>query len=157
MFLDRRQIELIKQAIEDYKFMKEELEAKINKDYTMEELTNFISKFKGTEITSVEDYNTDYAYLDFNYNAVNMFVQWDKEIDNKLKVSSTFEIYDRTICSYVIEDFLTVEEYQKLINTPKESMLRDIIADLKWYDSNNKQEQYQDCVDKIIHFLKEEF
>ena len=86
-----------------------------------------------------------------------MNVSFDKETGAKFKVSSTFEIYDTEKLEFIVEDFITVEEYKKLIETPKEKMLKDIVADLKWYESNNKEEEYKECSDKIIKFLKEEF
>ena len=72
-------------------------------------------------------------------------------------MSTTFEIYDRESHEYIVEDFLGVVGYEDLINTPKDKMLSDIVADLKYYDSHNQIDIYNTCVDKIISFLKEEF
>ena len=99
MFLDIRQRELIKNTIKDYKFMKEEIEQKIEKNFTIEELKDFINKFRDTEITSVDSY-ADYGYLDFNYKNANMCVGWESE--NKY-VGSTFEIFDDKNREYIVK------------------------------------------------------
>lgn len=153
MFLDIRQRELIKNTIKDYKFMKEEIEQRIAKKDTIEELKDFINKFRDTEITSVDDY-ADYGYLDFNYKNANMCISWEN--DNKF-VGATFEIFDDKKKEYIVEDFLTIEDYEELMNTPKEDMLRNAVADLKFYDAHNLKDNYNECLEKIIVFLKEEF
>lgn len=153
MFLDIRQRELIKNTIKDYKFMKEEIEQRIAKKDTIEELKDFINKFRDTEITSVDDY-ADYGYLDFNYKNANMCISWEN--DNKF-VGTTFEIFDDKKKEYIVEDFLTIEDYEELMNAPKEDMLRNAVADLKFYDAHNLKDNYNECLEKIIVFLKEEF
>lgn len=153
MFLDIRQRELIKNTIKDYKFMKEEIEQRIAKKDTIEELKDFINKFRDTEITSVDDY-ADYGYLDFNYKNANMCISWEN--DNKF-VGTTFEIFDDKKKEYIVEDFLTIEDYEELMNTPKEDMLRNAVADLKFYDAHNLKDNYNECLEKIIVFLKEEY
>ena len=154
MILDARKINVIKKEIENYKFMKEELEQRITKNDTLEELSDFINKFRDTEITSLEKYE-DYGYLDFLYKGVNMCVSWKKS--KGIYVSKYFEIYDSKEEEYIVEDFLTIEEYEKLMNTPKENMLRDAVADLKFYDAHDLKENYEKTLEKIIVFLKEEF
>lgn len=154
MFLDARKINVIKKEIENYKFMKEELEQRIAKNDTLEELSDFINKFRDTEITSLEKYE-DYGYLDFLYKDVNMCVSWEK--NKGIYVSKHFEIFDSEEKEYIVEDFLTIEEYEKLMNTPKENMLRDAVADLKYYDAHDLKQNYEKTLEKIIIFLKEEF
>lgn len=154
MILDARKINVIKKEIENYKFMKEELEQRIAKNDTLEELSDFINKFRDTEITNLEK-NEDYGYLDFLYKGVNMCVSWEKS--KGIYVSKCFEIYDSKEEEYIVEDFLTIEEYEKLMNTPKEDMLRDAVADLKFYDAHDLKQNYEKTLEKIIVFLKEEF
>lgn len=154
MIIDVRQRALILNAINDYNFIKEEIEHRIKKGYTLEELSSFISKFRGTEITNLEDYE-EYAYLDFIYQDLNMCVCWD--LEKGTYVGKTFEIFDKDNNGYVVEDFLSIEEYEKILNTPKEQMLEDAVADLKFFDSHNLKENYDVQLDKIVRFLKEEF
>ena len=154
MFLNRRQIELVKKAIEDYKFIKEEIDFRISKDYNLEEISQVLVKFKGVTIENLEDYKYT-AYLDFEYNNINTCVSWQRDIGTC--VSSTFEVFDDKEKSYIVEDFLSIKEYEELINTPKETMLSDAVADLKYYEVNNKVDSYNRQRDKIISFLKEEY
>lgn len=161
MFLENRQIEIIKNAIEEYKFIKIEIENFIERTRTedlqrdIDAIANFLSKFTGAEITNIENNNVDYAYIDFMYNELNMYVRFDRELENKIVVSKTFEVYDKMTCTYIIEDFLTVEEWEKLIYTSKEQMLADAVHDLKYYESNGKSYEYEEQLKKIVVFLKE--
>lgn len=154
MFLDRRQIELVKKAIDDYNFIKEEIELRISKDYNLEEISQVLVKFKGITIKNLEDYENE-AYLDFEYNNINTCVSWQRNTGTC--VSSTFEIYDDKEQSYIVEDFCTIKEYESMINTPKETMLANAVAELKCYESNGYKDSYNRQRDKIISFLKEEY
>lgn len=161
MFLENRQIEIIKRALEDYKFMKVEIENFIERTRTenwhkdFNAIYNFILRFQGTEITNAEDYNDDYGYIDFIYKDTNMCVKYEKEIEDRIVVSKTFEIYDQATCTYVVEDFLSVEEWQKMIDAPKETMLHDAVLDLKYYENNGRSYEYEEQLKKIVVFLKE--
>lgn len=161
MFLENRQIEIIKRALEDYKFMKVEIENFIERTRTedwrrdFDAIEMFILKFEGTEITNIENYNTDYGYIDFIYKDTNMCVKYEKEIEDRIVVSKTFEIYDQATCTYVVEDFLSVEEWQKMIDAPKETMLHDAVLDLKYYENNGRSYEYEEQLKKIVVFLKE--
>lgn len=152
MILDRRQKELVKKALEDYDFIKEEITNKINKGYDVDKLSIFLTRFKDIEITNLEKYD-DYEYLDFLYKDLNMCVMFDT--DKGLRVSNTFEIYDKKTCEYIVEDFLTKEDYTSMINKTKEEELEDMVATLKYYDSTNMELAYKNYKDKIIIFLKE--
>lgn len=154
MIIDVRQRALILNAINDYNFIKEEIEQRIKKGDNLEELSSFISKFKGTEITNLENYE-EYAYLDFIYQDLNMSVCWD--LEKGTYVGKTFEIFDKDNNGYVVEDFLSIEEYEKMLNTPKEQMLEDAVVDLKFFEANGYKENYDIQLDKIVRFLKEEF
>lgn len=158
MFLENREIEIIKKAIKDYKFMKEEIEEFIERTRTevdFNKIQDFILKFKGTDVTNIENSMVDYSYLDFIYNDINMCVKYEREIEDRIVVSKTFEIYDTKTCTYIIEDFLSVEEWENLINTSKETMLEDAVADLKSYESKGKSYEYEEQLKKIVVFLKE--
>jgi len=152
MILDKRQKEIIKKALDDYDFMKEEITNKIDKGYTIDDLSVFLTRFKDIEITNIEKYD-DYGYLDFLYKDLNMCVMFDT--DKGLRVSNTFEIYDKKIYEYIVEDFLTKEEYTKLINKTREEEIEDMVATLKYYDSHNLEADYKAYSNKIISFLKE--
>lgn len=154
MFLDRRQIELVKKAIDDYNFIKEEIELRISKDYNLEEISQVLVKFKGITIENLEDYENE-AYLDFEYNNINTCVSWQRNTGTC--VSDTFEIYDDKEMCYIVEDFCDVKYYEEIMNTPKETMLANAVAELKCYESNGYKDSYNRQRDKIISFLKEEY
>ena len=72
MFLDNRQVEIIKKAIEDYNFIKEEVETFINKNCNSEDINkefnkiaNFMERFKDVCIMDLNNYSGDYGYLDW--------------------------------------------------------------------------------------------
>jgi len=153
MYLDNRQKAIVKKALEDYDFIKEELDEKIAKDYNLEDLSIYLNKYsKDVEITNLESYN-DYAYLDFLYKDLNMCVMWER--DKGIRVSATFEIYDKEKKEYIVEDFLTREEYINMLNRTREENLQDLVATLKWYDSSNMKIAYEEQERKVINFLKE--
>lgn len=153
MYLDNRQKEIVKKALEDYNFIKEEIDEKIAKDYNLEDLSIYLVRLtKDTEITNLESYD-DYAYLDFLYKDLNMCVMWER--DKGIRVSSTFEIYDKEKKEYIVEDFLTIEDYNKMLNRTREENLQDLVSTLKWYDSRDMQVAYKEQERKVINFLKE--
>ena len=154
MFLDLRQRNLIKKAIEDYNFIKEEIEYKIKQGYSLEDLEIFLNRFKNIEITSLDTVCGE-SYLDFLYKDINTFVCNTQEKGTYM--GTTFEIYDREKYEYIIEGFLDVKSYENYINTPKEKMLEDAVLNLKYYDNHDMKEQYNEQRDKIINFLKEEW
>lgn len=157
MYLDVRQKELIRKAIKDYTFICCEIENQIANGLTFEELADFILKFRDTEITNKEDYsNVGEGYLDFLYKDINTYVGYNKE--KGVYVSNVFEIYDKEKCEYIVEDWLRIKDYEELLNTPKENVLNDLVADLKHIECNTyKEDRYKEQVDKIISFLKEEW
>lgn len=154
MFLDLRQRNLIKKAIEDYNFIKEEVEYRIKQGFSLEDLEIFLNRFEGIEIIQLDTVNGD-SYLDFLYKDISTFICNTQEKGTYM--GTTFEIYDNEKQEYLIEDFLDVKSYENYINTPKEKMLEDAVLNLKYYDSNNMKEQYNEQKDKIINFLKEEW
>lgn len=149
MYLDKRQKNIIIKALNDYKFIKEELTLKIKAQYTPDELTDYILRFKDTEITNFDD-----MYLDFEYQDISTCV-----ILNSTpvpQVSSTFEIYDKIKQEYIVEDFLTPEDYEKMLKTPFEESLKEMVHELNFYDIQDMTTQYNEQKEKIIKALKEE-
>lgn len=159
MYLDIRQKKIVRKAIEDYDFIKSELDNKIKEDYNLEELSEFLVRFKGIEISelddygSEDDYESEYAYLDFLYNDINTCVVWEK--DKGIRVSNTFEICDKEKHEYIVEDFLTKEEYQKMLDRTREENLEYLVATLKYYESRDLKDDYECYKNEVISFLKE--
>ena len=160
MILNRRRKELIKKAMSDYAFMSRlltneisELQGTLSNEEMLDRLGDIVCRIKGTEITNLETYEGE-GYLDFIYNNVNMFVTYN---DKPLHVSNTFEIYDDETCEYVIEDWETLDWYAKYVETPREQVLADAVADLKFYECNNYKPLYDDLKEELINFIKEEW
>ena len=153
MFLDKNDMEMIINGINNYQFIKEELTEKIKKGYSLEQLENYIRKLKGTEITGTSDYE-DIKYLDFIYDNVNMYIQ--EELDNGIKVSERFEIYNTKEHCYIVEDFLTLKEYEDMLNESKEEKIKSALIDLDFFKKYNFKEQHDILLEKVINFIKEE-
>lgn len=170
MILDNRRKELIKNSIKHYDFIKRMITNEIavwsdkitDKVKLLEYLEKFVEKFKGVVVTNfeynapTEDKDSQYGYLDFLYNDVSMSVMYNTG-DENIHVSDTYEIYDKVSMGYIIEDWLTTDDYTKMIARSKEDILHDAIVDLKWYESNNYLDCYNQLRDEIVNFLKEEW
>ena len=159
MYLDNRQKEVVKNGIKDYEFIKNEIETKMNlKNCTLEDIQAFLSKFdsKDLEITNLENYNDDYGYLDFIYKDINTCVGFDKEINKDLHVSTTFEIYDIEKYEYIVEDFCTKEEYEKMLNYTKEDKLESMIKHLRYLKDKKLKADYKLYIKEIVKFLEED-
>lgn len=154
MYLDKRQKNIVKQALNDYDFIKEELNEKINKDYNMEDLSIFLTRFKDIEITNFDIYD-DFGYLDFIYKDINTCVIWSK--DAGIRVSNTLEIYDKIKMEYIVEDFLTVDEYVEMINRTKEEILDEFIDRLNYCDTHDLKADYNEISKQLVNFLTEEW
>lgn len=155
MYLDNRQKQIVTNSLKDYDFIKNEIESKLNlQNCELEDISRFLGKFdyKELEITNLEKYK-DYAYLDFIYKDLNMCVMWERFKGNR--VSPTFEIYDKERQSYIVEDFLTKEEYKEILNTKREDNLEDLVGTLKWYEARNMKNAYENQIEVLINFLKE--
>lgn len=145
MFFENRQIELIKSSIKNYDFLKKQFE--LNTFESIEEVEEFLSRFNGITFQC-----TDSDYIDFEYYNLNLSINVH---ERPFKFCSAFEIYDNVNCEYLIEDFLTKEQWLKEINTTKEQKLNDAIVHLKYCDSHNLKVDYDRWLKKIEVFLKE--
>ena len=149
MYICDRQKEIVKKALKDYDFIKEELENKIKKGYDLNELSKFLCRFKDIEITNLEIYD-DIGYLDFLYNDINTSAIYNAD-KKTIKVSETMEIYDKVKYEYIVEDFLTKEEYIKMLFKTKEMYFDELVKNLK---EKPTSQYYRD---EFIRFLNEEW
>lgn len=108
MYLNKRQIDIILKALKDYDFIKEEIESKIKKGYNMQELCDYLGRFKDIDITNF-DKSGDYTYIDFLYKDINTYISYKE--NETINVSNTLEIYDSIKQEYIIEDWLTKKDY----------------------------------------------
>lgn len=163
MILNNRRKKLIEESMQDYAFINRflnneinEMRSSLNDEDLLEYLSKSILRFKDSEITNLENYdneNTYHGYLDFIYKNINMCVYYDEK--DEVIVGKAFEIYDKLTNEYIIEDYLTIEEYSKMLNTDKETELANAIVDLKYYDNGKYIDSYNAKRDEIIEFLKE--
>ena len=106
-----RQKELIKISLKDFEYIKNEINYLIEKGRNLSEILDYLREVSGIEIIHFELDNKDFRYIDFNYyNIDNSVIE-----DNKkgLRVQETIEIYDNVNQEYLIEDWLTKEEWLK--------------------------------------------
>lgn len=161
MLFNEKEKEIVRKALKDYDFIKEEIDNRIKQNYDLNDLHKFLLEFKHIDITNIE-IKDDYGYLDFMYNDLNMYVGYDNglgicndELENhKIRVSNTFEIYNKEKCEYIIEDFCTKEEYQKYLENTKEKELQNRIDKLKYLEEKNLMSDYKAQSLYIIDFLK---
>ena len=151
MYLDERKKKIVRKAIEDYEFIKEELENKIKQNYNLEELSEFLLKFKGTCIENLDTDSDIECYLDFEYNDVNMCCIWDT--DKGLRVSNLYEIYDKEKEEFLSEDWLTTDDYKKWLNKTREEELENLVVQLKYCECKGLVD-YSSYEREIINFLK---
>ena len=108
MYLNKRQIDIVLKALKDYDFIKEEIENKIKKGYSMKELCDYLGRFKDIDITNFDKCD-EYTYIDFLYKDINTYISYKE--NETIKVSNTLEIYDSVKGEYIIEDWLTKKDY----------------------------------------------
>lgn len=153
LMMGHRTKKVIEQGVYDYNFIKEELEEKIKKDYNMEELAEYLTRFKEIEITSFGDVGEE-IYLDFIYKSVNAYVYYK---DGVISVGKAFEIFDKDRETYVIDEWLEESNYIELLNTTKEEQLKEAILDLEFYKDNDLGELFDKKVKELIQFVREEY
>lgn len=114
MKLDTRQLELIKQAIKDYNYIKEEMNNLINNGRDLQYILEYLELFDNVEITNVELDNKNFNYIDFYYN--NLSVSVVKDSDNPIQFQNGFELYDTDKMEWFIEDYLSIREWQNILD-----------------------------------------
>lgn len=151
MIFDEKEKEIIRKAIEDYTFIKQELEDKINKNYTLKELSDFLLKFNGITITNLDE---EYGYLDFTYNDIDACIFDALEETVKLKLYSTFRIYNSEKEKYLFDDSLDINDWKYYLTNTKEEELQTMINKLKFLEEKDLQSDYKAQKENIINFLK---
>lgn len=153
IIFNEKEKEIVRKALKDYDFMKEEIDNRIKQNYDLNDLYNFLLEFKHIDITNLEVHD-DYGYLDFMYKDLSMSVYYDKIENWAIQVGNTFKIYNSEKCEYIIEDFCTKEEYQKYLENTKEKELQNRIDKLKYLEEKNLMIAYKTQSLYIIDFLK---
>ena len=110
MYLNKIQIDIVLEGLKNYDFITDEINNKIVKGYNLEEIADFLTRFKDIEITNFDKCN-EITYLDFIYKNINTSVIKNENDKVSLKVSNVLEIYDEERQEYIIEDWLTKKDY----------------------------------------------
>jgi len=95
MLLNNAQKRLTEKGIEDYYFIKSEIDEKIKLNYDADKLKQFLNRFKGIEIYQDED-----DYIDFYYNDLNLTLIHN-ETDYRL--CNSISLFDKTTDQYLFE------------------------------------------------------
>ena len=114
MKLDTRQLELIKQAIKDFNYIKEEITNLINKGKDLQFMLEYLELIDGVEITNAELDNKNFNYVDFYY--YNLSVSVVKDSDKPIQFQNGFELYDNDKNEWLIEDYLNIREWENILD-----------------------------------------
>lgn len=80
-------------------------------------------------------------------------MRYQKDTFKGLRVSDTYEIYDKEKEEYLYEDWLTTNDYKKWLNRTREENLEDLIVKLKYLDCKGLAD-YEPFSKKVLEFLK---
>lgn len=106
---NKKEIEIFKRVVEDYKKIKSEIETRINNGYTFENLVDYIRHLANCNITNygrLEGRN----YVDFNYNDMCITIIET----NHLFLNDYIEVWNDEE-TYYIGTFSSVEELENII------------------------------------------
>lgn len=106
---NKKEIEIFKRVVRDYKQMKSEIETRINNGYTFENLVDYIRHLANCNITNyggLEGRN----YVDFNYNDMCITIIET----NHLFLNDYIEVWNDEE-TYYIGTFSSVEELENII------------------------------------------
>lgn len=148
MIISKREKEIIKKAIDEYEFMKEEIENQIEKGHDIEE---FLMRFKDLEYSIIS--NDKSYFLDIMYKDICFSVGVRQ--DKKTEVSDCFQIWDIEKSENIVDEFWTKEDYKQLINKTTDEELHEMSEMLKYYEDKHLYGDYKSYVQKIIDYVKE--
>ena len=113
MKLDNRQLEIIKNGLKDFEYIKTDINYLIEKGRNLENILDYLRDFYEIEIVHFDLDDKDFRYIDFNYGITNNSVTEDNKTG--LRVQDTFVIYDEEKQEYLNEYCLSVEEWQTIL------------------------------------------
>ena len=113
MKLDTRQLELIRNSLKDFEYIKTEINYLIEKGRNLENILDYLIHINELEIIHFDFDNEDFKYIDFTYGSIDNSVIEDKK---GLRVQNTIEIYDKELQDYLIEDWLSPKEWQNILD-----------------------------------------
>lgn len=113
MKLDNRQLELIRNSLKEFEYIKTEINYLIEKGRNLENILDYLRHINEIELTNCDLNNKDFKYIDFIYGNINASVIKDK--NKGLRVQEGIEIYDTEIQDYLIDDWLSIKEWENIL------------------------------------------
>lgn len=102
MNYSKRILEIFKRVIKDYELLKNDINEKIEKGYTIENLEDYVRHLSSCNITNTRISNDikkyDWEYIDFNY--CDMCVSIYQENGN-VYLGNSIEVWDDKNCAYI--------------------------------------------------------
>ena len=111
----KNEIEIFKRVIRDYKIIKRDIDKRIKKGYTLEDLCNYVEHLSACNITNVELLD-DFKYVDFNY--CDMCVSILEDTKGKPYLGDTIEVWNDKE-NYYIGTYNNIKEIEELIKGNK--------------------------------------
>lgn len=114
MKFSNEELEIFKRVLKDYKILEKDINERIKKGYDIEELLRYIEHLSACEITNC-NIKSDFKYIDFNYyDMVCSIIECEKD-NIPLKLQETVEVWNDKEDCYIVEDWLSMKEIEKVI------------------------------------------
>jgi hypothetical protein len=113
----KNEIEIFKRVIRDYKTIKRDIDKRIKKGYTINDLYDYIRHLNSCNITNVElEDNEIYKYIDFNY--CDMCLSIYEQDNIGLYLGETLEVWnDKEL--YYIGVYNNIREIEEILKESK--------------------------------------
>ncbi len=98
MEFTKDEIEIFKNVIRDYEEFKKEIDERVEKGYTMENLLDYVRHLSSCNITNV-DLVDDFKYIDINY--IDMTISILQEKEDKPYLGDSLEVWNDGLCYYI--------------------------------------------------------
>lgn len=116
MKYNKQEIEIIKRAVKDYDLLEKEINKRIDNNYNISDLYDYLRHLASCDVISYEDNYKDYSYIDFNYCDMVCIICEDVSHNNKLHLSKNIELWnDKEL--YVINEDVNIDELKKLVES----------------------------------------
>lgn len=106
----KEDLDIFKRVINDYKELKNEIDKRIAKGYTMENLLDYVRHLASCDITNY-DLISDYKYIDINYCDMTVSIL---EENNKCFLGDSLEVWNN-VHNYYIGLFNSIRELESIL------------------------------------------
>ena len=119
MKYNKQEIEIIKRAVKDYDLLEKEINERIDNNYNISDLYDYLRHLASCDIIGYEDNYEDYSYIDFNYYDMVCTICEDVSHNNKLHLSKNIELWNNKEL-YVINEDIDIDELKKLVESEED-------------------------------------